>query len=134
MGIAPYVAINFTAFNQLKTHFKVDRNTTKYFDIVNLSLGAMAGGIAATITYPTDVVRRRMQLQGTKILGDAHYTSSYDCVVKTFKAEGMRGLYKGLTACYLKVIPSMAISFMTFERLRVLLDFQPPKKKISISG
>ena len=134
MGIAPYVAINFTAFNQLKTKFNVDRNTTKYFDIVNLSLGAMAGGLAATITYPTDVVRRRMQLQGTKMLGGLHYTSSYDCVMQTFKAEGIRGLYKGLTACYLKVIPSMAISFMTFERLRVIMDFQPPKKKISISG
>lgn len=52
----------------------------------------------------------------------------WDCFVKIFKQEGVRGLYKGLAACYLKVIPSMAISFMTFERCRVILQFEPVKK------
>ena len=134
MGIAPYVAINFTVFNQLKRRYLPDRSQTNYFDLINLSLGAVAGGVAATITYPTDVVRRRMQLQGFNATGIPTYSSSYDCVLKTFRAEGMRGLYKGLIACYLKVIPSMAIAFMTFERMRIVMGFQPPKKKISVGG
>eukprot|EP00744_Colponema_vietnamica_P004324 GILI01006478.1.p1 GENE.GILI01006478.1~~GILI01006478.1.p1 ORF type:complete len:329 (-),score=60.81 GILI01006478.1:710-1651(-) len=116
MGIAPYVAINMTTFDVLKAKFLPDRKDPR-FDIINLSLGAVSGAAAATATYPTDVVRRRMQLQGFSDL--PQYDSIADCVRKTIKMEGVRGLYKGMVPCYLKVIPSVAISFMTYERLKV---------------
>ena len=54
MGIAPYVAINFTTFDTLKRHFLPDRKDPM-FDAWNLLLGAASGATAATITYPTGV-------------------------------------------------------------------------------
>ena len=42
-------------------HFvKEDPNAWKY----NLVLGGLSGMIAVTLTYPTDLIRRRMQLVG----------------------------------------------------------------------
>ena len=63
LGIAPYISINFTTFDILKRHFLPSRDSP-YFDLINLCCGAVAGGTAATITYPSDVIRRRLQLQG----------------------------------------------------------------------
>ena len=51
-----------------------------------------------------------------------------DCFKKVLQTEGFKGLYKGIIACNLKVVPSMAIAFMTYERCRVYLKFDPPKK------
>jgi len=41
----------------------------------------------------------------------------------------VRGLYRGLNACLLKVIPSMAIAFAIHERLRLTLNFDYKNEK-----
>eukprot|EP00455_Lapot_gusevi_P033354 TRINITY_DN3646_c0_g4_i3.p1 TRINITY_DN3646_c0_g4~~TRINITY_DN3646_c0_g4_i3.p1 ORF type:complete len:304 (+),score=87.95 TRINITY_DN3646_c0_g4_i3:75-986(+) len=133
MGIAPYVAINFTTFDILKRKFLPNREH-EHFDAINLCLGAIAGGTAATFTYPSDVIRRRMQLQDFGGIELPRYKGVADCARKIYKYEGIRGLYKGLTACYLKVMPSMAIAFMTYERLRTVLGFDPIKKGPAAGG
>ena len=121
VGIAPYIALNFTTFDVLKKTIKPNKNEPN-FDLINLSLGAVAGGTAATLTYPTDVVRRRMQCVG--MAGMPSYSSTTQCITEMVRTEGVAGLYKGMVPCWLKVMPSMAISFMTFERVKVWLDIQ----------
>jgi len=118
-GIAPYIAINFTTFDVLKKTIKPHKDDPM-FDLLNLSLGATSGGIAATLTYPTDVVRRRMQCVG--MAGFPVYESIGDCCSTMVRQEGVSSLYKGMVPCWLKVMPSMAISFMTFERVKILLE------------
>ena len=57
VGIAPYLGINLATFDILKGIYLPDRNH-KHFDIINLTMGAVAGTIAVTLTYPTDLTRR----------------------------------------------------------------------------
>lgn len=64
-GVAPYVAINFAAYEALRKRF-IDSETGEVSTIMKLSCGAMAGSISQTITYPLDVLRRRMQVAGMK--------------------------------------------------------------------
>jgi len=135
-GIAPYVAINFAVFDNLKRRYVPKDRSDPTFDVLNLLCGAGAGGTAAAITYPTDVLRRRMQLSGFDS-GAAHlpkYNSTWHCITTTFKTEGMIGFYKGLTPCLLKVVPSMAIAFAIYERCRKLLKFDPVEKGVSSGG
>mmetsp|Transcript_19417 Transcript_19417/g.13940 ORF Transcript_19417/g.13940 Transcript_19417/m.13940 type:complete len:81 (-) Transcript_19417:108-350(-) len=80
---------------------------------MNLSIGALAGTIAVTITYPTDLARRKMQLSGQP--GHPTYTSFVNCFVVITQKEGIQGLFKGLVPCYLKVIPSTALLFFCNE-------------------
>jgi len=115
VGITPYIGIKMASFDILKSIVAVDKNDPKA-QIANLLLGGTAGTIAVTLTYPTDLIRRTLQLSGTP--GYPVYTSMFDAVTKIVKAEGALGLYKGFSACLLKVAPSMAILFWCNELLK----------------
>ena len=63
MGIAPFIGIKMASYDFLMQNYgpkKGDKNAVFY----NLTLGATAGTIAVTATYPTDLVRRLIQLNG----------------------------------------------------------------------
>ena len=128
MGIAPYVAINFAAFDFFKEIYLPSRSSP-YFDLINLLCGAAAGACAATVTYPSDVIRRKLQLSGVEGIDLPKYKGIWDCCTQIAAKEGAVGFYRGLIACYLKVVPAMSIAFMTYENLRVkVLKFEIKSK------
>jgi len=59
------------------------------------------------------------------------YKSIWDAVTKILNQEGVRGLYKGLLPNLLKVAPSMASSWLSFEVTRDFLVSlgEPPTAK-----
>lgn len=103
------------SFDILKTWFNIDKNSPKA-QVANFALGGLAGSFAVTVTYPTDLLRRMMQLSGTP--GYPEYKNMLDATIKICKKEGPIGLYKGYFACLLKVAPSMAILFWCNELLK----------------
>ena len=50
-----------------------------------------------------------------------HYTSTANAVTTILRVEGLRGLYKGLVPNLIKVAPSMAIAFVTYEHVKAVL-------------
>ena len=60
-GIAPFIGIKMTTFDLLKAQYMTNSND-KNFGKVNMLLGGTAGAVATAITYPTDLLRRKMQL------------------------------------------------------------------------
>ncbi|CAG8749301.1 15374_t:CDS:2, partial [Racocetra fulgida] len=77
----------------------------------NFALSAMAPSMAVVFTLPFDTVKVRMQLQGeVRIMKDSTgktirvvaEKNSFDCLRKTYKFEGLRGLEKGLVPSILK--------------------------------
>jgi hypothetical protein len=74
-----------------------------------------------------------MQLRGARV-GDVvipNYKNSIDCIRHVLRTEGAVGFYKGLIPCLGKVVPSAAIAFSLYERLRHVLKFDPPTRRIS---
>lgn len=53
------------------------------------------------------------------------YKSSLDCALKTLRAEGPRGLYKGFTPQWMRIGPHTIVTFMVFERLRSIVHVNP---------
>ena len=106
------------SFDILKTFFNVDSSSSKG-QAANFFLGGLAGTISVSLTYPTDLLRRMMQLSGTE--GHPHYDNMFDAARKIAAKEGIVGLYKGYFACILKVAPSMAILFWCNELLKSFL-------------
>ena len=49
------------------------------------------------------------------------YTGMVDCFVQTVRHEGFGALFKGLLPNYVKVVPSIAIAFVTYEQLKTLM-------------
>ncbi len=94
--------------------------------------GALAGSVGQTVAYPLDVVRRRLQVTGWNASGGGAaampraYTGMVDCFVQTVRHEGPTALFKGLAPNYVKVAPSIAIAFVTYEQLKIALgvDFR----------
>jgi hypothetical protein len=60
-----------------------------------LSCGALAGSISQTLTYPFDVLRRKMQVTGMNALG-VKYNGALDALFSIIRTEGVGGLYRGL--------------------------------------
>jgi len=119
IGIVPYLALQLSVFDYMATHFMPDKKS-KWFDVANLAIGGWAGFVGAGLTYPADVVRRKMQLSGIDKSADA-YTSIPDAFRKMYKHDGMKAFYRGFVASQVKIVPAAAIMFMTNERLKRLL-------------
>ncbi|KAJ3763575.1 mitochondrial carrier domain-containing protein [Lentinula raphanica] len=112
-GVAPYVGINFAAYEVLRG---IITPPGKNSVTRKLTCGALAGSISQTLTYPFDVLRRKMQVTGMKssALG-VKYTGALDALFGIVRTEGVQGLYRGLWPNLLKVAPSIATSFFTYE-------------------
>jgi Mitochondrial carrier protein len=65
----------------------------------------------------SDVLRRRFQVNTMPGMG-YKYTSIWGAVRQIVQQEGVRGFYKGLTPNLLKVAPSMAANWLSFEVAR----------------
>ncbi|KAF4353165.1 hypothetical protein CsatB_004685 [Cannabis sativa] len=141
IGVVPYVGLNFAVYESLKDYLV----KTKPFGLVNdsgelsvttrLACGAAAGTVGQTIAYPLDVIRRRMQMVGWKdassiVTGDGkgkpslEYTGMVDAFRKTVRYEGFGALYKGLVPNSVKVVPSIAIAFVTYEVVKDILGVE----------
>lgn len=53
--------------------------------------------------------------KGGNVVYEYYYNSVLDAILQIFKTEGWRGLYKGCLPNYLKVAPSIAVSFVSYE-------------------
>lgn len=122
MGVAPYVGINFAVYEYVREVF-VPAGQTDPSAFGKLAAGAISGAVAQTLTYPFDVLRRRFQVVSVDGLG-FQYNSVWHALSTIVKTEGFTGLYKGLSANLLKVVPSMAASWLSFEFVRDLLDMK----------
>ncbi|OQE42282.1 hypothetical protein PENCOP_c004G04253 [Penicillium coprophilum] len=122
-GVAPYVGLNFMTYESVRKYLtpEGDKNPSSYRKLL---AGAISGAVAQTCTYPFDVLRRRFQINTMSGMG-YQYTSIWDAVRVIVTEEGLRGLFKGIGPNLLKVAPSMASSWLSFELTR---DFFPKVK------
>lgn len=85
----------------------------------NFGLGGIAGSVGATLVYPIDLVKTRMQNQRSAVVGEPlMYKNSIDCVKKVFRNEGLRGFYSGLGPQLLGVAPEKAIKLTVNDLVR----------------
>ena len=61
-----------------------------------LLCGALAGSISQTLTYPFDVLRRKMQVTGMRNGGMVHYDGAVSAARHIVRTEGLAGMYRGL--------------------------------------
>ena len=125
-GVAPYVGLNFMAYESVRKYFTEpgEKNPVWYR---KLAAGAISGAFAQTCTYPFDVLRRRFQINSMNGMG-FQYKSIRHAITAIVGQEGFLGLYKGIVPNLLKVAPSMASSWLSFEMTRdFFLDLNPAK-------
>ncbi|OJJ67518.1 hypothetical protein ASPBRDRAFT_661675 [Aspergillus brasiliensis CBS 101740] len=115
-GVAPYVGLNFMTYESVRKYLTPEGDATPG-PLRKLLAGAVSGAVAQTCTYPFDVLRRRFQINTMSGMG-YKYASITDAVKAIVAQEGLRGLFKGIVPNLLKVAPSMASSWLSFELTR----------------
>jgi len=83
-----------------------------------LTTGALAGFVSQTLSYPLEVIRRRMQVGG--VVGDGHRLTMAEVGRSIIREKGYKGFYVGLSIGYVKVVPMVATSFYVYERLKIV--------------
>lgn len=81
----------------------------------------ISGLCATTLSCPADVVKTRMMNQAAASKeGTIKYNSSYDCLVKTVKVEGLRALWKGFFPTWARLGPWQFVFWVSYEKFRKL--------------
>lgn len=136
IGVVPYVGLNFAVYETAKDatlRLRGLRDERELSVATRLACGAVAGTTGQTVAYPLDVVRRRMQMSGWAGARGLHHTDAgaavvysgmVDCFRRTVAEEGVGALFKGLWPNYVKVVPSIAIAFVTYEQLKEAMGVQ----------
>lgn len=78
--------------------------------------GGVGGALFWTSTYPIDVAKSRIQVNGSK-------DSLIRLIVKIIKSEGLSALYHGLTPTLVRTIPATAALFVTYEYSKKVLYY-----------
>ena len=136
VGVIPARSINFFTYGNTKRliidHLSVDKDSA----LVPLSAGALAGIVTSTATNPIWMVKTRLQLDKNMEIesGGAtkrRYKNSVDCIRQVMRNEGIRGLYKGMSASYLGAVES-TMHWILYEQLKRSLARR--EERIVLSG
>lgn len=98
-------------------------HTYQLSPIGSLLSGCMSGVVSSLVTFPLDVVKKRMQMmcgsnQAMMMMHQTMYQKSHTIVSmmrKIWLKEGYRGFYGGISAELLKVCPQVAIMYCSYE-------------------
>ncbi|KFH43739.1 Mitochondrial carrier protein-like protein [Hapsidospora chrysogenum ATCC 11550] len=134
LGMIPYAGMSFLTHDtvsDLLRHPAIAKHTTlprkknhpagkppPLRSWAELCSGGIAGMVSQTSSYPLEVIRRRMQVGGA--VGDGHRLRIAETAGMIFRERGFRGFFVGLSIGYVKVIPMVAVSFYTYERMKLV--------------
>ncbi|KAG4032676.1 hypothetical protein MFRU_006g01440 [Monilinia fructicola] len=129
VGMFPYSAIDLATFETLKGYVSrrnmerlgYSEEDAKPGPFATGCIGAFSGAFGASIVYPLNLLRTRLQAQGT-VLHPPTYTGIMDVAQRTIKNEGFRGLYKGLAPNLFKVVPAVSITYVVYEQAKKTMD------------
>ncbi|KAI5821097.1 mitochondrial carrier domain-containing protein [Pyronema omphalodes] len=122
-GVVPARAINFYTYGNGKRIIAEKFNGGQESPLVHLGAAACAGFVTGTATNPIWLVKTRLQLdkETSGVAGKSRqYKNSFDCVRQVVGEEGIRGLYRGLSASYLGVAES-TLQWVLYERMKTHL-------------
>ncbi|GLT26887.1 hypothetical protein SLA2020_019270 [Shorea laevis] len=115
----PFAGLMVTFYEALKDFTEFGKQ--RWFPTLHLNrsiegllLGGLAGGFSAHLTTPLDVIKTRLQVQGSS----TRYTGWSDAIYRIWKNEGVTGMFRGSIPRITWYIPASALTFMAVEFLR----------------
>jgi len=92
----PQQALNFAFKDEIQKSFKVSKNSShKERFAKNILSGGCAGSLSLLFVQSIDYTRTRLGVDARNPSGQRQFSGIIDCYVKTVKADGLRGLYRG---------------------------------------
>ncbi|EDW88610.1 mitochondrial 2-oxodicarboxylate carrier [Drosophila yakuba] len=90
--------------------------------------GGLSGFIEIICFHPLDVVKTRMQIQGTRALhGEVVYSCPLDAFVNIYRYEGLSSLWKGIVPPICVETPKRGGKFLMYEYFKPYFHFGAPQ-------
>lgn len=136
-GVVPATAIKYYVYGNWKHLGAQLFNRPENDPLIHAQAAVAAGIITGTATNPIWLIKTRLQLDKTRTKTDGaarrQYKNSLDCLVQVARTEGIRGLYRGLTASYLGTVET-ALHLVLYERLKVAIRYGLGEDTASMKG
>ncbi|KAG1335355.1 mitochondrial substrate carrier family protein P [Cocos nucifera] len=125
--IVPYAALHYMAYEQYRRWIILGFPDIGRGPLLDLVSGSAAGGTAVVFTYPLDLVRTKLAYQVVgpsrgKFRGLSHSEQAYegilDCIFKTYRKNGLRGLYRGVGPTLYGIFPYSGLKFYFYEEMK----------------
>lgn len=116
LGVFPYAAIDMSTFEGTKLFYLRYTGKEEPGVLALLAFGSFSGSVGASIVYPLNLIRTRLQASGTP----AHptiYKNFFDAAYQTYAKEGILGFYRGLVPTLAKVVPAVSISYVVYDHV-----------------
>lgn len=122
VGVVPARSINFFVVGNGKRIIGQYGNNGREDAWVVLCAAALAGVVTSTVTNPIWLIKTRLQLDKNVVeesggAAKRRYRNSWDCTRQVVRNEGIRGLYKGMSASYLGVTES-TLQWVLYEEMK----------------
>lgn len=131
----PTQALNFAFKDSYRRMFMegIDKRTQfwRYF-AGNLATGGAAGATSLCFVYPLDYARTRLAVDIGKSHAERTYHGMMDCIIKTFKHDGILGLYRGFLVSVQGIIIYRAAYFGLFDTTKSMMP-DPKNTPVIIS-
>ncbi|XP_022731105.1 adenine nucleotide transporter BT1, chloroplastic/mitochondrial-like [Durio zibethinus] len=118
IGVVPYAASNYFAYDTLRKAYKQAFKEEEIGNIMTLLIGSAAGAISSTATFPLEVARKQMQAGA---INGRQYHNMLHALTSMLEKEGISGIYRGLGPSCMKLVPAAGISFMCYEACKSIL-------------
>ncbi|GAA0186925.1 mitochondrial carrier protein [Lithospermum erythrorhizon] len=118
IGVIPYAATNYFAYDTLRKAYRRALKKEEIGNVATLFIGAAAGAVSSSATFPLEVARKHMQAGA---LNGRQYQNMLHALISILENEGVAGLYRGLGPSCLKLVPAAGISFMCYEACKKIL-------------
>lgn len=107
--------LQFAIYEQFKSFLKRYEGDESTLTVAIRSLMSASGAklLASVSVYPHEVARTRLRESPGD--GPRKYTGFVQTLKLVLKEEGVRGLYAGMPAHLMRVVPNAAILFLTYE-------------------
>ncbi len=138
VGMVPYAGVAFYSYEVIKGFMldslagltskqSMDGSGTVVLTIpASLFCGGMSGAVSQTVSYPFDVARRLMQLEGMKS-DHPTYRSMFGTLAYVYRTHGVsQGLYRGMSINYIRAVPQVAVAFTVYEFMKQVFGISRP--------
>lgn len=94
----------------------LNRDSPTIRAVKDITFGSIAGMVSKVFEHPFDLTKVRLQSQ--VLDSSARFSGPLDCLTKTWRNEGIRGLYRGLPAPIVGAMVENASLFLVYGELQ----------------
>jgi len=110
-----------------------DPKSTALRAMREIAYGSVAGMVSKVFEHPFDLTKVRLQSQVLDTT--ARFNGPIDCLTKTWKKEGIRGLYRGLPPPVAGAMVENASLFLSYDQIQNLIRYishRTPQEKLPL--